>query len=160
MKLTRRDTIVIAIFVNLSLLFLLFAFSWKGDKEEKVENIVAVKMQEEKIEVPVLELADNEDIPSKAPVDEVDEVLQKYNIKQRAVSIKQKEDKPSQYIAKSVKDEEEDAAPPLYYTIKPGDNPWKLARKFHVKYEALLRLNNLDEGKAKNLRVGQKIRIR
>lgn len=47
-----------------------------------------------------------------------------------------------------------------YYVIRSGDNPWKIARRFHLEYEDLLKLNNLDEEKAKNLKIGQKIRIR
>lgn len=49
---------------------------------------------------------------------------------------------------------------PEYYIIKGGDNPWKIARRFHLKYEDLLLLNGLDEEKAKNLKIGQTIRIR
>jgi len=52
------------------------------------------------------------------------------------------------------------SADTVYYTIKSGDNPWKIARQFHVKMDDLLRLNNLDEEKARNLKVGDRIRIR
>lgn len=47
-----------------------------------------------------------------------------------------------------------------YYTIKSGDNPWKIAKQFRVKFEDLLKLNNLDEEKARNLKVGDKIRVK
>lgn len=49
---------------------------------------------------------------------------------------------------------------PEYYTVKPGDNPWKIAKQFHLKVDELLQLNNLDEERARNLKVGDKIRIR
>lgn len=49
---------------------------------------------------------------------------------------------------------------PQYYTIRNGDNPWKLAKQFGVKVDELLVLNNWNEEKARNLRVGDKIRIR
>lgn len=49
---------------------------------------------------------------------------------------------------------------PLYYTVKPGDNPWKIAKMHQVKFEDLLILNHLDEERAKNLKVGDKIRVR
>ncbi len=52
------------------------------------------------------------------------------------------------------------AGEPVYYTIKSGDNPWKIARQFHVKFDDLLRLNSLDEAKARNLKVGDKIRVK
>ncbi len=49
---------------------------------------------------------------------------------------------------------------PVYYVIKPGDNPWKIAKLHDVKFDDLLLLNNLDEERAKNLKVGEKIRVR
>lgn len=47
-----------------------------------------------------------------------------------------------------------------YYTVKNGDNPWKIAKQFHVKVDDLLKLNNLNEEKARNLKAGDKIRVR
>lgn len=48
----------------------------------------------------------------------------------------------------------------VHYVIKSGDNPWKIARKFHVKYEDILLWNALDEDKARNLKVGDTIRVK
>ncbi len=47
-----------------------------------------------------------------------------------------------------------------YYIMKPGDNPWNIARQNHVNFEELLRLNNLNEERARNLKPGDKIRVR
>lgn len=49
---------------------------------------------------------------------------------------------------------------PQYYTILSGDNPWKIAKKFKVKFDDLLKLNNLDEEKARNLKPGDKLRVK
>ncbi len=49
---------------------------------------------------------------------------------------------------------------PEYYTVKAGDNPWKIAKQFRLKTDELLQLNNLDEERARNLKVGDRIRIR
>lgn len=49
---------------------------------------------------------------------------------------------------------------PVYYVVKSGDNPWKIAKNHQVKFEDLLILNHLDEERAKNLKVGEKIRVR
>lgn len=49
---------------------------------------------------------------------------------------------------------------PTYYTVKSGDNPWKIAKQFHVRFEDILKLNNLDEEKARNLKIGDKIRVK
>lgn len=47
-----------------------------------------------------------------------------------------------------------------YYIVQSGDNPWKIAKKFHVKFEDILKLNSMTEEKAKNLKVGQEIRVK
>lgn len=52
------------------------------------------------------------------------------------------------------------AVEPQYYTIKSGDNPWKIAKQFQVRFDDLLKLNDLDEEKARSLKVGDKIRVR
>lgn len=51
-------------------------------------------------------------------------------------------------------------AGPELYTIKSGDNPWKIAKQFNVKFDDLLKMNNLDEEKARNLQVGDRIRVK
>lgn len=47
-----------------------------------------------------------------------------------------------------------------YYTVKSGDNPWTIAVKNHLKVEELLRLNNMDEARARKLKPGDQMRIR
>ena len=47
-----------------------------------------------------------------------------------------------------------------YYVVKDGDNPWLIASKNHVSVSELLRLNDLDEQKARRLRPGDKLKIR
>lgn len=46
-----------------------------------------------------------------------------------------------------------------FYTIQSGDNPWKIAKKFDVSVRELLRMNDLDEAKARNLRPGDRVRV-
>lgn len=47
-----------------------------------------------------------------------------------------------------------------YYVVKNGDNPWTIAVKNRLKVEELLKLNELDEEKARRLKPGDKLRIR
>lgn len=51
-------------------------------------------------------------------------------------------------------------ASPEYYTVKVGDNPWTIAMKHHMKIEELLRLNGLNEEKARKLKPGDRLRTR
>lgn len=46
-----------------------------------------------------------------------------------------------------------------FYVVKGGDNPWSIAKKNNIQVEELLRLNNMDEAKAKKLRPGDRLRI-
>lgn len=62
--------------------------------------------------------------------------------------------------AKPKKAKEAEVADAVYYTVKPGDSPWKIARQSNVSYEDILKLNKLDEEKARNLKAGDKIRIK
>lgn len=47
-----------------------------------------------------------------------------------------------------------------YYIIKVGENPWSVAQKHHMKLDELLRLNGLNEEKARKLKPGDRLRIR
>lgn len=47
-----------------------------------------------------------------------------------------------------------------YYVVKEGDNPWLIASRNKIKLEELLKINGLDDAKAKKLRPGDKLRIR
>lgn len=47
-----------------------------------------------------------------------------------------------------------------YYTVQPGDNPWSIARKNNIKLSTLQTLNDLDESKARNLKPGDRLRLR
>jgi peptidoglycan DL-endopeptidase LytF len=63
-------------------------------------------------------------------------------------------------LVKTPEKKENEIANAQYYIVKSGDNPWKIAKQFNIKFEDILRLNNLDEEKARNLKVGDKIRVK
>ncbi len=47
-----------------------------------------------------------------------------------------------------------------YYTVKPGDSPWTIAQKHNINVDELLKLNNLDPEKARQLKPGDRLRVR
>lgn len=47
-----------------------------------------------------------------------------------------------------------------YYTMKVGENPWAIAQRHHMKVEELLKLNGLNEEKARKLKPGDRLRVR
>jgi peptidoglycan endopeptidase LytF len=47
-----------------------------------------------------------------------------------------------------------------YYVVKEGDNPWLIASRNNVKLDELLKLNGMDESKARKLKPGDRLRIR
>jgi len=48
----------------------------------------------------------------------------------------------------------------VYHVVKSGDSPWKIAKEYGVNYEQILKLNHLDEDKARNLKIGDHIRVK
>lgn len=72
----------------------------------------------------------------------------------QVLRIPQKSEKAVQKQAEPIKVSEE------YYIVKSGDNPWKIAKQHSVNFDDLLRLNNLNEEKARNLKAGDKIRVK
>jgi len=94
----------------------------------------------------------------------VDELMKANNLSTTRLKIGQVLKVPSKNSVKAqnplstAKPAEESFA--KYYTVKVGDNPWTIAVKNHMKVEELLKLNNLDEAKAKRLKPGDKIRIK
>lgn len=47
-----------------------------------------------------------------------------------------------------------------YYIVREGDNPWLIASRNNLRLDDLLRLNGLDEQKARRLRPGDRLKIR
>lgn len=52
------------------------------------------------------------------------------------------------------------ASDPVFHVVKSGDSPWKIAKQYGVKYDDILKLNHLDEDKARNLKIGDRIRVK
>ncbi len=69
-------------------------------------------------------------------------------------------EKKEEIVAKVEQKAPLDPTSAKYYTVKPGDNPWTIAVKNHIKVEELLKLNNMNEEKARKLKPGDQIRIR
>ena len=47
-----------------------------------------------------------------------------------------------------------------FYTVQTGDNPWVISRRTGIAFEDILKLNNLNEERARQLRPGDRLRIR
>ncbi|MCE5293464.1 MAG: LysM peptidoglycan-binding domain-containing protein, partial [Chlamydiales bacterium] len=153
---SRKDTIIIAMLVNIALLAVLFATASRQPSiiaPAKVEPIVA---QLETVSH-VSELAQN--IPvvkTKEPVDEIDEILKSYalqNTKNAPVTAK-----PVQEVVK-----ETQVAPItsnkssfIEVKVKKGDVLSRIARQHNVKVEEIIVLNGLESA---HVKVGQVLKV-
>lgn len=210
----RRDTVLVAVLVNVGLVVLLFVFGIKpATPIELAKNVDQDKIAPQKVEE-----------EAQASIDQVDQILSKYiereevkevepvAIEKTAVVKKQEEIKTTPAVQESLKEvivrqgdmlekiarahkttvEEimrinaltstrlqigqilhvpangtarafskavNQSSEPKYYVVKNGDNPWTIAIKNKIRVEELLRLNSLDEAKAKRLKPGDKLRI-
>ncbi|MDJ0651539.1 MAG: LysM peptidoglycan-binding domain-containing protein [Simkaniaceae bacterium] len=86
----------------------------------------------------------------------VDEIMKLNNLSNSRLQIGQELKLPDKKALKidSKKEEERE-----YYVVKGGDSPWTIAQKHHMQVEELLKLNNIDEKKAKRLRPGDRLKI-
>lgn len=89
----------------------------------------------------------------------VDEIMKLNHLNNSRLQIGQELKLPEKKLAQKTPppaDKDQDK----YYVVKGGDSPWTIAQKNGIKVEDLLRLNNIDEEKAKRLRPGDRLRIK
>lgn len=88
----------------------------------------------------------------------VDEIMKLNNLSNSRLQIGQELKLPEKQQAplREAKREENGK----YYVVKGGDSPWTIAQKHHMQVEELLKLNNIDEEKAKRLRPGDRLKIK
>jgi LysM repeat protein len=92
----------------------------------------------------------------------VSEIVKLNNLTTMTLQIGQKlrieAGKPTDQPLLPVANKQEEEA--VYYTVISGDNPWTIAVKNRMKVDQLLKLNNLNEEKARRLKPGDRLRIR
>ena len=163
---TKKDTIVLAVLFNIVILVGVLTTARQlstpaGTRQRGTMPLAApTAVGEER------ELADQY-VPQEEilqPFDEIDQLLEEY-ISEEPVDlspaqVRPKDAKKNAATESKTSKGKQGAPSDEFYIIKPGDNPWKIAKKFHLSFEKLLQLNNLDEAKARNLKVGSRLRIR
>ena len=87
----------------------------------------------------------------------VDEIMKLNNLSNSRLQIGQELKLPEK---KAQKKEAKKESEGKYYVVKGGDSPWTIAQKHHMQVEELLKLNNIDEEKAKRLRPGDRLKIK
>lgn len=131
---TKKDTIIIAALINLSVLAILMLVATEKPTEITPPPLVQKEVKKEPIILTKKETKTHE-------INDLgDQLLKTLEVEKTPV------------VQKEVEEE--------WYTVKSGDNPWKIAKANAIKYDDILQLNRLDETKAKNLKPGDRIRIR
>jgi len=97
----------------------------------------------------------------------VDEIIRLNHLPSSFLRIGQALKLPSEHVVHNsvkpksmVADRSVNEVHPEYYTVRVGDNPWTIAMKHHMKVDELLKVNNLNEEKARRLKPGDRLRIR
>jgi LysM repeat protein len=168
MTITRKDTIVLAVLFNIVILagVLTTAHQLSSRPEAPARQVSALSSEQPADDQEIVERNAVQDEGAQS-FDEIDQLLEDYIAEDSTPS-------PQPTTAQSgggeskkpVKNETKnsqakDAGPSDgFYIVKAGDNPWKIAKRFHISFEKLLQLNHLDEAKARNLKVGSRLRIR
>ncbi len=90
----------------------------------------------------------------------VDEIIKLNHLPSSFLKIGQVLKIPTQRVLAKLPEKKPAELGPEYYTMKVGENPWAIAIRHHMKLEELLRLNGLNEEKARKLKPGDRLRIR
>jgi LysM domain. len=145
---TRKDAVIIASLVNGAVLALLMilAVDVEEPKSDKLATSRLVKMEPKREEV----ILKAKEIKREELFDKGDAIVQAHLEEKKQIAAAPKEEIP---LVKPKGDEE-------WYTVKSGDNPWKIAKSEKIDYDDILKLNQMTESKAKNLKPGDRIRIR
>lgn len=153
---TRRDTIILAVLCNLVILACVLATA------RQLVDRPAMPSSSQPKKGSSVDAAAQETVVEDEPLvfDEIDQLLEEYvaddsTSPEEPAPVAKKSPAKAAVAPKKAK-EKGDA----YYTVRAGDNPWKIAKKFHISFEKLLQLNHLDEAKARNLKIGQQLKIR
>lgn len=175
MKMSRRDTIIIAALLNAGLLVVLFTTALKTDS--KLSNVASINeaTSYEKIEVPI-----RKEPSIHSPGDEVDQVLREYDKKsQRDFTPPSSSFSPAPIVSapnsSSFTDEINAITLPGFeppvasssqpvpsiasiidVTVKKGDVLEKIAKVHHTTVDQIMKQNNLT---STNLRIGQVLKI-
>ena len=147
---TKRDTIILAVLFNLVVLAGVLVTARQLISPQKSVKTVYRHANADAVVEPA------EPIPEEGAMvfDEIDQLLEEYIANDTDPPV---ESPSTKKVPQGSKGKPSSDA---LYTIKPGDNPWKIAKKFHLSFEKLLQLNHLDEAKARNLKVGQQLKIK
>ncbi|NGX56312.1 MAG: N-acetylmuramoyl-L-alanine amidase sle1 [Candidatus Anoxychlamydiales bacterium] len=96
----------------------------------------------------------------------ISEIIKLNNLSSSFLKVGQKlsvpvnENKKEIVLANPIKEMKKELMDPEYYIVKTGDNPYTIAMKHNIKLSTLLRLNELNEKRARKLKPGDKLRIR
>jgi peptidoglycan endopeptidase LytF len=108
----------------------------------------------------VVKKGDSLDKIAKAHQTSVDEIIKLNQLPGSFLKVGQVLKIPTETASRAKSSEPSTPSAPEYYTMKVGDNPWGIAMKHHMKLEELLKLNQLNEEKARKLKPGDKLKIR
>ncbi|HRW58326.1 MAG TPA: LysM peptidoglycan-binding domain-containing protein [Chlamydiales bacterium] len=125
--------------------------------EEKI-----VEKETEILKEHVVKKGDSLDLIAKRNKTTVEKIMQLNQLSTSLLQINQKLKlpEPAEIVAVKETAVQKPQQEEKYYTVKCGDNPWTIAMKHHLRVEELLKLNNLDQKKARRIKPGDKLRIR
>ncbi len=140
MSITKKDTVILAALFNVLILACILATARQVyHNKPRPESAPRESGEVTAVEKP------SSDQPQIA-FDEIDQILEEYIPDTEIPSPPEEKKQPKRQTKQ-------------FYIMQPGDNPWKIAKKFHLSFEKLLELNHLDEAKARSLKAGQRLRI-
>lgn len=126
----------------------------------KVEPLAPVTVHSLPISEITVKKGDSLEKIARANRTTVDEIIKLNHLPSSFLKVGQVLKIPTERSLASLPEKKPVEVGPEYYTIKVGENPWAIAIRHHMKLEELLKLNGLNEEKARKLKPGDRLRIR
>ena len=143
---TKRDTVILAVLFNVVVLACVLATAQQVSYKKNSSELERPVVKEESVS---LQPQQEPQEPQPVAYDEIDKLLEEYMSVSTERSVPKQASEPvkaSQAVA--TPKNSAPSNPSDFYIVRPGDNPWTIAKKFDISFENLLVLNNLNNENA------------
>lgn len=159
----RKHLIILSVVMNAGLLLVLCIGALSSKEKFSPKDFVATKVPETVAYDPTLvETQTPQVVPTvaptpQAPIHKLPSVAQELA---PSIEVAQEEKAAVQVTEETLATPKNEIKKEQFYVVQCGDNPWTIAIKHHIKVSELLKLNHLDNKKARQLKPGDRLRIR
>ncbi len=162
-----KDVVVLASLINIAVVALVLSTSVQKHSDAKTTSMRFEEPVNTVVQSETHSVKEARVMPADEPLclDEIDALLQEYEKGAIADADQVNSVQANTVQANSISPAQvQPKAQPAsqkftLHIIQKGDSPWKIAKKYGMSFEELLKINGLDSKSAKNLKIGQTVKV-